>query len=74
MNQTKKLTSTPDFINDVGHQPRSYPNLLVSLGIVGFHGDPNFLNKTLKHLSQGSEAQEAPTQNCRLGKVWTVDS
>lgn len=42
--------STPDFINDVGHQPRSYPNLLVSLGIVGFHGDPNFLNKTLKHL------------------------
>lgn len=41
--------STPDFINDVGHQPRSYPNLLVSLGIVGFHGDPNFLNKTLKH-------------------------
>lgn len=48
--------STPDFINDVGHQPRSYPNLLVSLGIVGFHGDPNFLNKTLKHLGQGPDA------------------
>ena len=54
MNQTKKLTSTPDFINDVGHQPRSYPNLLVSLGIVGFHGDPNFLNKTLKHLKRST--------------------
>ncbi|KAJ1069947.1 hypothetical protein K5549_017395, partial [Capra hircus] len=25
-----------------------------SLGIVGFHGDPNFLNKTLKHLKRST--------------------
>lgn len=43
--------STPDFIKDEGHQPHSYPNFLVNLGIVGFHGDPDILNKALKHLS-----------------------
>lgn len=42
--------STPDFIKDEAHQPHSYPNLLVNLSIVGHHGDPNVLNKALKHL------------------------
>ena len=51
---TKKLTSTPDLINDKSHQPRSYPNLLVNLGIVGLHGDPNILNKALKHLKRNT--------------------
>ncbi|CAO2642586.1 hypothetical protein LEMLEM_LOCUS26260, partial [Lemmus lemmus] len=43
--------STPDFIKDEGHQPHSYPNFLVNLGIVGFHGVPDILNEALKHLS-----------------------
>jgi hypothetical protein len=30
----------------------SLPNVLVSLSIVGFHGDPDFLNKASKHLSR----------------------
>lgn len=42
--------SAPDFVDDEGHQPHSYPNFLVNLGIVGSHGDPDLLNKALKHL------------------------
>lgn len=45
--------STPDFIDNESHQPHSYPNLLVHLGIVGLHGDQNILDKALKHLGAG---------------------
>ena len=66
--------STPDFINDEAHQPHSYSKLLVNLGIVRLHGDPNILNKALKHLGAGPAVQAAPTHNRQLGKVtvgWT---
>jgi hypothetical protein len=46
----KKLTSAPDLINDETHQPHSCPDLLVNLGIVGLHGDPDTSNNALKHL------------------------
>ena len=49
--------STPDFTNDETHQHHSYLNLLVNLGIVGLHGDPNIFCKALKHLSTGPAAQ-----------------
>ena len=57
--------STPDFIKDEGHQSHSYPNFLVNLGIVGFHGDPDILNKALKHLS-GTKA----TGHTRFPQAW----
>lgn len=42
--------STPDFVNDEGHQAHSYPDLLVNLGVVGLHGDPNIFYEALQHL------------------------
>lgn len=45
-----KLTSTPDFVNDEGHQAHSYPDLLVNLGVVGLHGYPNIFYEALQHL------------------------
>lgn len=45
-----ELTSTPDFVNDEGHQAHSYPDLLVNLGVVGLHGDPNIFYEALQHL------------------------
>ena len=31
----------------------AYPNLQVNVGTVGLHGDPNILNKALRHLCAG---------------------
>lgn len=56
-----KLTSTPDFVNDEGHQAHSYPDLLVNLGVVGLHGDPNIFYEASKHLATEHAAQAAPT-------------
>lgn len=58
--------SSPDFINDGAHQPHSYPNLLVNLGIVGPHGDPNIFNKALKHLKRSTEINVTMTVILKL--------
>lgn len=47
-----RLTSTPDLVNDEAHQPHPHPDLLVNLGVVGLHGDPDILNEALKHLER----------------------
>lgn len=46
--------SAPDFVNDEAHQPHPYPDLLVNLGVVGLHGDPNIFNEALKHLKRNT--------------------
>lgn len=55
--------STPDFVNDEAHEPHPDPDLLVNLGVVGLHGDPNIFNEALKHLALGPAAQAVPTRS-----------
>lgn len=65
--------SNPNFINGGGYQSHSYSDFLVNLGVVGFCGDPDILNKALKHTGRPEASSPRrslllPPHNC-LEKV-----